>query len=159
MTQQPSLQQLNDIVEPNDASWWPPSWVALVVVAVALILVAIFIIWGVRRWQESRTRKTAMKQLLQQNNSSVEQLTVLLKRTALAYYPRELIAEKHSRNWLIFLLAALSDKERVLFEPILEQADKNFYGIADDAFRQSYYQLAKLWLSKDLSKQPGAEHV
>ena len=159
MTQQPSLEQLNDIVEPNAASWWPPSWVALAVAAIALIGVTVLIIWVFRRWQKSRVRKTAIKQLLQQNDSSVEQLTVLLKRTALAYYPRELIAEKHSRKWLIFLLAPLSNKERAMFEPLLAQADKNFYGIADDAFHQGYYQLAAVWLSKDLSKQPGAEHV
>lgn len=159
MIQQPSLEQLNDIVEPNDASWWPPSWVALAVATIILVGVTILLIWIFRRWQQSRARKTAMAQLLQQKNSSVEQLTVLLKRAALAYYPRELIAEKHSRAWLSFLLVPLSDKEKALFKPLLAQADKNFYGKADDAFNQSYYQLAKVWLSKDLSKQPGADHV
>ncbi|RUO68944.1 DUF4381 domain-containing protein [Idiomarina ramblicola] len=159
MTQQPSLEQLNDIVEPNDASWWPPSWVTLAVAIIVLVGVTIFLIWMLRRWQKSRVRKTAMAQLLQQKDCSVEQLTVLLKRIALAYYPRELIAEKHSQNWLNFLFVPLSDKEKALFEPLLEQADKNFYGMADDAFNQSYYQLAKVWLSKDLSKQPGADNV
>ncbi len=34
--QQPSLEQLNDIVEPGQAGWWPPSWLTIAVVAAVL---------------------------------------------------------------------------------------------------------------------------
>lgn len=157
--QQPSLEQLNDIVEPGQAGWWPPSWLTIALVATLLAGILVLSIVLFRRWQKSKVRKTAMQQLLQQKDANAEQITVLLKRTALAYYPRELVATKHSRTWLVFLLASLSDNEKASFEPLLQQADKNFYGTEDDDFNRSYYQLARLWLSKDLSKQPGVSDV
>lgn len=159
MTQKPSIEQLNDIVEPGDASWWPPSWFSLAVAAILLVGFVILVFWLCRRWKKSRVRKTAMKQLTQQKTPDTEQITVLLKRTALAYYSREQVATKHSREWLRFLLVPLSKREKESFGVLLEQADKNFYGIADDNFNQQYYELARLWLSKDLSKQPGANDV
>lgn len=159
MIQQPSLNQLNDIVEPSQASWWPPSWltVAIVVVFVSTILIALLLM--IKRWQKARVRKTAARQLAQNPSASVNQLTVLLKRTALAYYPRDVIAEKHSNEWLDFLLTPLSRRERQTFNQLPQQAEKNFYGVADESFRHCYYQLAQVWLSKDLSKKPGVNDV
>ncbi|MAL83233.1 MAG: hypothetical protein CMF11_02610 [Idiomarina sp.] len=157
--QQPSLEQLNDIIEPGQAGWWPPSWLTIAVVATLLAGVLVLATVLFRRWQKSKVRKAAMKQLLQQKDANIEQITVLLKRAALAYYPRELVATKHSRTWLVFLLAPLSNNERASFEPLLQKADKNFYGTEDNDFNQNYYQLARLWLSKDLSKQPGVSDV
>lgn len=100
--QQPSLEQLNDIVEPGQAGWWPPSWLTIAVVAVVLAGVLVLATVLFRRWQKSKVRKAAMKQLLQHKDANTEQITVLLKRAALAYYPRELVATKHSRTWLVF---------------------------------------------------------
>lgn len=157
--QQPSLDKLNDIVEPGAASWWPPSWPAIAIAVALLAGIAFFIFWLVRRRQQSRARKAAIRQLQQDRNMSIEELTILLKRTALAYYPREIVAEKHSRQWISFLLSPLSGKEKATYEPLLNEANKNFYGIADNNFNRHYYELARLWLSKDLSKQPGAEDV
>lgn len=157
--QQPSLENLNDIVQPGPASWWPPSWPALAVAIVLLAAIALFIFWLVRRRQQSRARKAAIKQLQQDRNMSIEELTILLKRTALAYYPREIVAEKHSRQWISFLLTPLSDKEKATYDPLLNEANKNFYSMADHHFHQHYYQLARLWLSKNLSKQPGVDDV
>ncbi|MCP1339802.1 DUF4381 domain-containing protein [Idiomarina sp. M1R2S28] len=157
--QQPSLNNLNDIVEPGAANWWPPSWPTIAIAVALLAGIALFIFWLVRRRQQSRVRKIAIRQLQQNRNISIEELTVILKRTALAYYPRELVAEKHSHQWISFLLTPLSEKEKATYEPLLSEANKNFYGIADKNFNQHYYELARLWLSKDLSKQPGAEDV
>lgn len=157
--QQPSLDKLNDIVEPGSASWWPPSWPAIAIAIALLAGLAFFLFWLIRRRQQLRVRKTAIRQLQQNRNISIEELTILLKRTALAYYPRELVAEKHSRQWISFLLTPLSEKEKVTYESLLNEANKNFYGIADNNFNQQYYELARLWLSKDLSKQPGADDV
>jgi len=157
--QQPSLDKLNDIVEPGSASWWPPSWPVIAIAIVLLVGIALLIFWLIRRRQQSRVRKTAIRQLQHNRDMSIDELTVLLKRTALAYYPREMVAEKHSRQWISFLLMALSEKEKAIYEPLLNEASKNFYGIADNNFNQHYYELARLWLSKDLSKQPGANDV
>lgn len=157
--QQPSLDKLNDIVEPGSASWWPPSWPAITIAVVLLISVALLLFWLIRRRHQAHARKAAIRQLQQDKNMSIDELTVLLKRTALAYYPRELIAEKHSQQWISFLLTPLSEKERARYKVLLNEANKNFYGVADTHFNEHYYELARLWLSKDLSKQPGANHV
>lgn len=159
MIQQPSLNQLNDIVEPSQANWWPPSELTLAIGAALVAVLIVLLLAFIKRWQRARVRKTATRQLAQNQSANVNQLTVLLKRTALAYYPRHVIAEKHSGEWLTFLLAPLSRRERQAFNQLPQQAEKNFYGVADESFRQSYYQLAKVWLSKDLSKKPGANDV
>ncbi|MDV6315530.1 DUF4381 domain-containing protein [Idiomarina sp. HP20-50] len=159
MIQQPSIEQLNDIVEPSQASWWPLSWLTIVVGLAVLATVITLMLALMKQRQKSRVRKAAIQQLSQNTTVSVNQLTILLKRTALAYYPRKVIAEKHSSEWLNFLLAPLSNRERQAFNQLPEQAEKNFYGVAEESFRQKYYQLAKLWLSKNLSKQPGANDV
>lgn len=103
-----SLDRLHDIVVPSPVSmWWPPApgwWVLGGIVALAVI-------WFCLRWWKSRRassyRRTALRELAQMKD--IHRLTELLKRTALAAYPRETVAPLTGDKWLAFLNESAPD--------------------------------------------------
>jgi hypothetical protein len=107
-----SLQNLNDIVLPEAAGWWPlaSGWYVL------LGLLLIILIWYIYTWIKhrihNRYRRTALHQLqvLTQEisksgkrDSVLRQIPILLKRTALTAYPRRQLASLTGKNWHEFL--------------------------------------------------------
>ncbi len=107
-----SLQNLHDIVVPDPASFWPPApgWYALAV------LVLMLAVWTVSQlyiaWKNNRYRREALAELdrLAAGSSQAEyrigvlrQLNALLKRTALAVWPRTEVADLSGDRWLAFL--------------------------------------------------------
>ena len=96
-----SLDNLKDIVIPDAPSLWPPSpglWVVLTAIAVVLML------FGYRlylHWHRNRYRKAGLH-LLDEAATEYE-VSVILKRVALAAYPREQVASLHGAEWVAFL--------------------------------------------------------
>ncbi len=102
MTTDPaSLQNLRGIVEPPPVPWWPPApgwWVVIGVVACALLLFG----WRAwRRWRRNAYRRAARAELARA--STVPQVAEILKRTALAAYPRTDVASLSGSAWLDWL--------------------------------------------------------
>jgi len=107
-----SLTNLRDIVEPAAVTWWPPA-PGMVLVAVLVLLwaiVAVFL-WS-RRWQNNAYRRSALHDLAaieeqvrsaQTRTLGIRELSVLLKRVALAAYPRTEVASLTGNKWLGFL--------------------------------------------------------
>lgn len=104
-----SLSRLHDIVLPQAVSWWPlaPGW--YVVCALALMVLGLTIWWSLQRWQRRRYRRRALAelQLLREGGhdprTTATQILILLKRTALAAYPRALVAGLSGERWWAFL--------------------------------------------------------
>ena len=97
-----SLENLHDIVEPLLVSlWWPlaPGW-WIVIGAVALISGWLGWRWW-RRWCVNAYRREALKELDVMKDPA--KLTSLLKRVALATYPREMVAGLSGSRWVDFL--------------------------------------------------------
>lgn len=105
-----SLENLHDIVTPGPTPWWPPApgWYVLIV-----LLVIIFAWWSVRRmqrWWGNRYRREALA-ILQEMRvresespaSTLMELDQLLKRVALAAWPRETVAPLSGQAWIDFL--------------------------------------------------------
>jgi len=102
-----NLQNLNDIVMPDAVPWWPlaPGWYVLAAV-VAVVLAVLFI-----RWQQNRRRNRYRMQalhelsLIRQDGSTeaLQALPALLKRTALAAWPRAEVAALSGAAWHHFL--------------------------------------------------------
>ena len=113
--QAPSLSQLADVVQPAPVSWMPQTagWEVLGVVLAVLVL---WLAWrGVRRWWRNRYRRDALAELhrlelrWQADTSTgpevLEALPVLVKRCALAAWPRDQVASRSGAEWARFLLA------------------------------------------------------
>lgn len=121
------LQELHDIHLPTAVGVWPwaPGWYVLL--AVGLILLIGSIGWGWHRWQCGKIKREALKILAQYEKEYLAMLSPgksrdegassivsdtqatsaalneLLKRVALAYFPREKVAALYGREWVKFL--------------------------------------------------------
>ena len=105
------LAGLRDIHVPDPISWWPiaPGWYGLVVLML-LFLFAGF--WGRRIYRRGEAKREGLRLLLiyekqaQQGDSSAvicAQVTELLRRVALVYFPRQDIAGLQGDDWIMFL--------------------------------------------------------
>ena len=111
-----SLQNLNDIVLPATVSWWPLAVGWYFLIGISFILFAWYGYRSLRHWFENRYRRAALSELqllaedMQQEalrDSSLRQIPVLLKRTALSTYPRNQVASLAGKDWHQFLNSKL----------------------------------------------------
>lgn len=106
------LVHLKDIHLPPPISWWPlaPGWYVLIAL---LVLIAVFIFYRINTsYRHARAKKQALRLLIdyqkhyqKENNAALAsaRISELLRRVALAYYPREKVASLHGEEWVCFL--------------------------------------------------------
>lgn len=121
-----SLERLHDVVMPPPVPWWPPTpgW-AIVLLASGFVVLAL-LLKAVMKWQANRYRREALG-LLDDPATKPGDWSALLKRTALAVWPREYVADLTGNDWLAFLdrtggMSAFSTGagksiERIAFDP------------------------------------------
>jgi len=151
------LAALRPLHLPPPVSWWPPApgWWLLVLLIVGLVA-------AISYWRRRTVvRRTALKELqaieLGDSSSSAIAAAVnrLLKRYALACFPRETVASLTGTKWLRFLdenggSGRFSQEfEQVLLEaPYRSEVDSGFDGTALIA-------MARSWVK---SNKPGERH-
>ena len=102
---------LIDIPLPQPVSLWPQTWparVAIVLLVVGLIAAAW---WFIRTWHANRYRRSALTELDRivrapaggPQAGLAADLALLVRRTALAAFPREQVAALAGPAWLAFL--------------------------------------------------------
>ena len=96
-----SLDKLRDIVIPEPPPLWPLApgmWVLLGLIFLTLLLIA----W---RWRVARKRNAYRKAGLVLLNiaRSTQDISVLMKRVALAAFPREAVASLYGDEWTAIL--------------------------------------------------------
>ena len=94
------LSNLRDLAPPPQVSLWPPAPGWWVVAAVAVASVAILSVAAVARHRRNAYRREALREL-----DSVDPggISTILKRAALAAWPREQVAALSGAAWLGFL--------------------------------------------------------
>lgn len=106
------LNGLREITLPAPPSYRPQTLGWAILGLIALFALTVWSIQQYRRWHRNRYRRTALhrlaelEQLAQQSTTRVaalQELSELLKRTALAAYPREQVAPLYGDDWLAFL--------------------------------------------------------
>jgi uncharacterized protein YjiS (DUF1127 family) len=103
---------LVDIPLPPPVSLWPQTWTSRIAI-VLLLATAIVALWHViRSWRVNRYRREALSELdgIKQRIDAGEargerlaELSMLVRRTALAAFPREMVAPLAGPAWLAFL--------------------------------------------------------
>jgi len=91
------LDNLQDIVTPPPAPWWPPApgWY---LVALLLVLLSGWLVWrAVEHYRSNCYRREALATLDRVDSSAA--LPELLKRTALSAWPREVVASLSGEAW------------------------------------------------------------
>jgi hypothetical protein len=152
-----ALQKLADIAVPPPVSLVPQTWgwAALAVIIVALVA------WGLVRWHRhrkaNRYRREALAELAQierdidaNAGEALAEIPPLLKRVALAAWPRSRVASLTQTNWVDFLQA--TEAEARLPAPLAKLLDDIEYRspaaraaiAADDA--RACARVAKHWI-------------
>lgn len=116
------LELMHDLVRPEPVSWMPqtPGWWIALAWSIAVIVI---LLWHrYRAWRRNRYRREALATLRSIEANSVDekqvagQIAILLKRTALAAYSREEVAQLYGSEWAQFLCEAASN------DPIIGQS-------------------------------------
>jgi hypothetical protein len=102
---------LHDIVLPEPVSWMPQTIGWAIVLAILLMVALVLAIRMRRRWRANAYRRRALGELDRIESAAREadpqialaDLPELIKRTALAQYPRPSIAALSGKPWLRFL--------------------------------------------------------
>lgn len=96
------IDRLAEPGEPAPVSMVPATagWTVL---AVLLALAVLWLLWwGVRRWRANAYRRAALAELAAAGDDPAA-ITAILRRTALAAWPRTRVASLHGEEWLRFL--------------------------------------------------------
>ncbi|WP_419419667.1 DUF4381 domain-containing protein [Legionella sp. D16C41] len=108
----PVLAKLHDIHLPNPIGWWPlaPGWYILI--GLIIIIVSLLITIAYRYYKYGRAKRQAYQLLakyeqdyLQNSDTSTTcaKVSELLRRVALAYFPRQEVASLQGEAWINFL--------------------------------------------------------
>lgn len=101
-----SLSRLHDIVVPEPLPWWPPAPGWIVLAGLLFLAFAILSWFRWRLWKRDAYRRAALVELDRIGGGEREELAslpALIKRTALAAYPRTEVAPLYGDAWLEFL--------------------------------------------------------
>jgi hypothetical protein len=103
---------LIDIPLPPEVSLWPQTWTLRITVALVAAALVVAAWWCIRRWWTNRYRREALAELTrlehqfdagETSDGLAADLALLVRRTALAAFPREQVAALAGPAWLSFL--------------------------------------------------------
>ena len=96
-----SLERLHDLVVPPAIPWWPPApgWYVVLAVVCGVLGFSVFCFW--QRWWANAYRRAAMHELAVSNDAAG--IVEVLRRTALAFAPRETVARMAGSAWADWL--------------------------------------------------------
>lgn len=96
----PSREAMQGLILPPPVSFWPatPAWYVLLAILAAILLWLGWRAW--RRWQADAYRREALRTL---RSAPAPQIAAILKRTALAAWPRAEVASLSGHAWAAFL--------------------------------------------------------
>ncbi len=100
-SEQYSLNNLRDIVVPDPPPFWPPAPGVGVALGIVVVVV-LFVGW---RLHATRKRNAYRKAglLLLGGAKTAHDVSVIMKRVALAVFPREQVASLYGDDWVAFL--------------------------------------------------------
>ena len=98
------LSQLKDIQTPEPITWWPLAWGWWLVIVLVVVSIYVVIRLVLKRIENNKAKKQALKMLEQIHNEPHPHKTVIaindiLKRVMLVYTSRESIASMNSKQW------------------------------------------------------------
>jgi hypothetical protein len=100
MSDPSDLSNLRDIVVPPAVSFWPPALGWWMVGAACVIAAGFAVAATVRHWLRNAYRREALRAL---EGADGRDISAILKRAALAAFPREQVASLNGVAWLAFL--------------------------------------------------------
>ncbi|MGO6687204.1 DUF4381 domain-containing protein [Rhizobium leguminosarum] len=130
-----ALRSLHDIAMPAPVSWWPQTWGWALVAALLAFAVLLVIFRRIRRYRANGYRREALSLLEGISDrlrhpatrpDAIQDLAEVLKRTALAAWPRDEVASLSGDGWVRFLDAHDEDGTGETLERLLD--DFEYHG-------------------------------
>ena len=154
VNQKEALAAMQDIHLPPPTSGWPwaPGWYLVLLLGLVATL-STFILLR-RYYLNSRAKRAALRLLSQyqaehQRNADSQrtttQISELLRRVALAYYPRTRVAGLMGSAWIDFLSSTASG---VPFNTVSHQLLETPYQMPHDANLEPLFDVARQWIKK-----------
>ncbi|MDM9646782.1 DUF4381 domain-containing protein [Rhizobium sp. S163] len=115
-----ALRSMRDIVTPTPVSWLPQTWGWGMLAGVILALLATWVFIALRRYRRNAYRREALRILEtiqtdmaapERRSDGVRRISELLKRTALAAWPRQSVAPITGDRWTAFLRGSVDDEQ------------------------------------------------
>ncbi|KEA09353.1 DUF4381 domain-containing protein [Rhizobium rhizogenes] len=113
-----ALRSLKDIAPQQPVSWFPQTWGWLALVVVLVALITVLLVRQVKHYRANRYRREALLELQAlereildpaKRQQAMRALAALLKRTALAAWPRDDVASLSGAAWIHFLRSQEDD--------------------------------------------------
>lgn len=150
---------LADIHLPAEPGYWPLAWGWWACILAVLLTVAVLVYLVSQHRIKQRARKEALRQLKHLDDpAQFGNINLLLRQTAMSYYPRKNVAGLTGDQWLSFLDSHLAEKHRG-FVSISEEWQRGIFspqGLEPSAFSQCYKQ-ASIWLKR--AKLPASQEI
>ena len=149
-----SLASLHDIHVPQAIGWWPlaPGWYLLA--SSLIIALLLFGFLGYRHYVQGRAKREALRVLAtlekhyqHDTNSQLyaANISELLKRVALAYYPRTRVANLQGEAWITFLNSTVKGVE---FNAVRTQLLELPWRPSQNQPLQLLFAIARQWIRK-----------
>ena len=147
------LAELKDIHLPEPTTLWPPAIGWWILLAVAMSLVVIVILWRIRRWRLEQAKRKALSELSQLTSETdqwPQALQQLVRRLTISYFAQEQVAQLHGQQWIDFLLAQLKVSQRETCEEALQALVNAQYRKSVDLDFAQQTSAVKYWISNAL---------
>jgi signal transduction histidine kinase len=135
-----ALRSLHDIALPPPVSWMPQTWGWAVLAAIAVATLLGWAILALRRYRRNAYRREALRLLSaaasdlrnpDTRRHGAQKLAELMKRTALAAWPREKVAAVTAGKWNAMIGASVEGGEAKALAQLIDDLEYR----SDDAMR------------------------
>ncbi|WJH41595.1 DUF4381 domain-containing protein [Aliirhizobium terrae] len=153
-----ALRSLHDIVMPQPISWMPQTWGWATLAALLLLLLLAIAILAVRRFRRNAYRRDAVRQLAKlegemtdaaRRGDAIRELAELLKRTALAAWPRAQVATLAGAGWAQFLgrSGSVGQPLATLLDDLEYREDATFASLSEEQMKHTL-RAARQWIEE-----------
>lgn len=145
---------LVDIPLPPAVSLWPQTWPARILVVLVLLGLVTGTVRALHHWRVNRYRRQALAELkgIEARSAGLPAadlacaLAILLRRTALAAFPRDQVAALTGAEWLSFL--DRTDSGQVFSQGPGRTLEAAAYGPAASADPKGQIQAVRAWIRR-----------
>lgn len=151
------LAQLHDIVLPQAISWWPLAWGWWLLIALILSAVLSLIFFHRRSIKRNQYRREAVQELTdiflryqadKHTATLLQQVNILLRRTAMSAQPQTYPVDIQGRDWLQWLVTYCPETTHDFTAGIGEVLLIGPYQINPNIDAVTLQAVAKTWLLK-----------